>query len=157
MLGGWTDLWVCVCACYAAIFNQPTDQILAAFQPLSLSSLCAEWNQLTALKISTLFLISEKQSKAYRYKSPCTFVTISPPPYTPSSLVQVSPGSQSTLIEFLKVLALCHSVIPEKENGAVVYRASSPDEEALVNAAKELGVVFKARTPDYVIIDVVGF
>ena len=54
------------------------------------------------------------------------------------------------------MLALCHSVIPEMEGGNVVYRASSPDEEALVKAARELGVVFATRTPDYVIINVVG-
>ena len=38
------------------------------------------------------------------------------------------PPSQgdSTLLEFMKVLALCHTVIPEREEGGVVYRASSP-------------------------------
>ena len=62
---------------------------------------------------------------------------------------------RSSLLEFLKVLALCHSVIPEREGGEIVYRASSPDEEALVKAARELGVVFTTRTPNYVIINVV--
>lgn len=59
------------------------------------------------------------------------------------------------LEKFLLVLSLCHTVIPEVEDGQVVYHASSPDEEALVKAVKELGVVFKARTPDGVVIDVV--
>lgn len=54
------------------------------------------------------------------------------------------------------VLALCHTVIPEVQEEDVVYHASSPDEEALVKAAKELGVVFKARTPEAVIIEVVS-
>lgn len=62
----------------------------------------------------------------------------------------------STLLEFMKVLALCHTVIPEREEGGVVYRASSPDEGALVRAAKDLGVVFEARTPDSMIISVRG-
>jgi len=66
------------------------------------------------------------------------------------------PESQFTLTEFLKVLALCHTVIPEREGGEVVYRASSPDESALVNAAKSLGVVFEARTPKSVVINVKG-
>ena len=65
-------------------------------------------------------------------------------------------GERNTLLELLKVLALCHSVIPEREGGGIVYRASSPDEEALVNAARQLGVVFTTRTPDYVIINVVS-
>jgi len=54
------------------------------------------------------------------------------------------------------VLALCHSVIPEVDNGELVYRASSPDEEALVKAAKEVGVVFKARTHSHIVIEVVS-
>lgn len=54
------------------------------------------------------------------------------------------------------VLALCHTVIPELEKGGVVYHASSPDEEALVKAARDVGIVFKARTPDAVIIEVVS-
>jgi len=66
------------------------------------------------------------------------------------------PESQFTLTEFLKVLALCHTVIPEREGGEVVYRASSPDESALVKAAKSLGVVFEARTPKSVVINVNG-
>ena len=74
--------------------------------------------------------------------------------------IQETGKSQFTLVEFFKVLALCHTVIPEKEKTdegtKVVYRASSPDEDALVRAAKALGVVFEARTPNSVIIDVVG-
>ena len=59
------------------------------------------------------------------------------------------------LKKFMLVLALCHTVIPEIEKGEVVYHASSPDEEALVKAAREVGMVFKARTPDAVIIEIV--
>lgn len=54
------------------------------------------------------------------------------------------------------VLVLCHTVIPETKEGNLFYHASSPDEEALLKAANELGVVFKARTPDAVIIEMVS-
>jgi len=52
-----------------------------------------------------------------------------------------SNGSNSSRIdEFLTLLAVCHTVIPEKgKSGEVSYRASSPDEEALVKAARCLG------------------
>lgn len=60
------------------------------------------------------------------------------------------------LENFLLVLALCHTVIPEVEEGEIVYRASSPDEEALVKAAREVGMFFKARTPSHIIIQVVS-
>jgi phospholipid-transporting ATPase len=42
-------------------------------------------------------------------------------------------------------LALCHTIIIEKKNGKTNYNASSPDELALVNAAKFFGVKFEDR------------
>jgi len=48
--------------------------------------------------------------------------------------------------EFLTLLAVCHTVIPEvKEDGKVVYQASSPDEAALVSGAELLGYRFHVR------------
>ncbi|TMW63493.1 hypothetical protein Poli38472_002434 [Pythium oligandrum] len=51
--------------------------------------------------------------------------------------------------EFLTMLSVCHTVIPEvnKKDGSVEYRASSPDEEALVKAAKCLGYNFITPAP----------
>jgi phospholipid-transporting ATPase len=51
--------------------------------------------------------------------------------------------------EFLTVLSVCHTVIPEKNSrtGQIDYRASSPDEEALVKAAKCLGYDFFTPAP----------
>lgn len=39
--------------------------------------------------------------------------------------------------------------------GKLVYQAQSPDEEALVGAARNFGFVFKSRSPSTVTIDVV--
>jgi phospholipid-transporting ATPase len=45
--------------------------------------------------------------------------------------------------DFFILLAVCHTVIPEKgEDREIMYQASSPDEAALVKGAKELGFVF---------------
>ncbi|KAK7833496.1 putative phospholipid-transporting atpase 8 [Quercus suber] len=46
--------------------------------------------------------------------------------------------------KFFRVLAICHTVIPEKneELGEIMYRAESPDEAAFVIAAKEIGFEF---------------
>ncbi|CEJ03973.1 Putative Phospholipid-translocating ATPase [Rhizopus microsporus] len=50
--------------------------------------------------------------------------------------------------EFLTSLMTCHTVIPETENGTIIYQASSPDESALVKGASEvLGYKFVARRP----------
>lgn len=59
--------------------------------------------------------------------------------------------------EFLTLLAVCHTVIPEKqENGGMLYHAASPDERALVNGALKFGYVFETRTPNTVVIDALG-
>lgn len=51
--------------------------------------------------------------------------------------------------EFLTLLSICHTVIPEVDTktGQIAYRASSPDEEALVKAAKCLGYNFVVPAP----------
>ena len=49
--------------------------------------------------------------------------------------------------EFLCLLAVCHTVIPEMRDGKTVYQASSPDEAALVAGAELLGYQFHVRWP----------
>uniref|UniRef100_A0A672Z2D3 Phospholipid-transporting ATPase n=1 Tax=Sphaeramia orbicularis TaxID=375764 RepID=A0A672Z2D3_9TELE len=50
--------------------------------------------------------------------------------------------------EFFRVLSLCHTVMSEeKSEGELVYKAQSPDEGALVTAARNFGFVFRSRTP----------
>ena len=48
-------------------------------------------------------------------------------------------------IDFLLHLACCHTIIPEVEEGKLTYKASSPDEMALVHAAANFGVTFEDR------------
>ncbi|XP_039421895.1 phospholipid-transporting ATPase IK [Corvus cornix cornix] len=60
------------------------------------------------------------------------------------------------LREFLRLLALCHTVMVEDRGDQLVYQAASPDEEALVLAAKNLGYVFLARTQDTITIRELG-
>jgi len=53
--------------------------------------------------------------------------------------------------EFLTLLAVCHTVVPERDEtdpNAVHYHAASPDERALVKGAANLGWVLSSRTPD---------
>uniref|UniRef100_A0A8D0A0E6 Phospholipid-transporting ATPase n=1 Tax=Sander lucioperca TaxID=283035 RepID=A0A8D0A0E6_SANLU len=60
------------------------------------------------------------------------------------------------ICEFLTMMAVCHTVVPEREEDQLIYQASSPDEGALVKGAKGLGFVFTARTPHSVIIEAVS-
>ncbi|KAI8528438.1 hypothetical protein RHMOL_Rhmol12G0148700 [Rhododendron molle] len=51
--------------------------------------------------------------------------------------------------EFFRCLAICHTVLPEGEETPekIRYQAASPDEAALVTAAKNFGFFFYRRTP----------
>ncbi|XP_055329116.1 phospholipid-transporting ATPase ID-like [Paramacrobiotus metropolitanus] len=51
---------------------------------------------------------------------------------------------------FFRILSLCHTVMPDEKNGRLVYQAQSPDEGALVNAARNFGYVFLYRTPNLI-------
>ena len=44
--------------------------------------------------------------------------------------------------EFLLMLACCHNIVCNEKGGKIVYDASSPDELALVNFAKFVGIEF---------------
>uniref|UniRef100_A0A672PRS2 Phospholipid-transporting ATPase n=1 Tax=Sinocyclocheilus grahami TaxID=75366 RepID=A0A672PRS2_SINGR len=58
---------------------------------------------------------------------------------------------------FFRLLALCHTVMAEeKKEGDLVYQAQSPDEGALVTAARNFGFVFRSRSPETVTIEEMG-
>uniref|UniRef100_A0A3Q2FIC3 Phospholipid-transporting ATPase n=1 Tax=Cyprinodon variegatus TaxID=28743 RepID=A0A3Q2FIC3_CYPVA len=58
---------------------------------------------------------------------------------------------------FFRLLALCHTVMPEeKKEGELNYQAQSPDEGALVTAARNFGFVFRSRTPETITIMEMG-
>ena len=90
------------------------------------------------------------------------------------------PSTLSREQEFMVLMATCNTVVvaerfdrnqaenrdgnftdsgssPEREGREKVYEAESPDEIALVNAAKAYGVTLKSRTPDSMTVDVPGF
>ncbi|XP_049864853.1 probable phospholipid-transporting ATPase IA isoform X2 [Pectinophora gossypiella] len=60
------------------------------------------------------------------------------------------------ITEFLTMLAVCHTVIPENKDGKMNYHAASPDERALVLGAADFGYVFETRTPHTVTIRAFG-
>ncbi|KAJ3254549.1 hypothetical protein HK103_007103 [Boothiomyces macroporosus] len=64
-------------------------------------------------------------------------------------------GQTSSVIkEFLQLLAVCHTVIPEvseEDPKKIIFQASSPDEAALVKGAQMLGYTFHTRKPKSVI------
>ncbi|XP_078811970.1 phospholipid-transporting ATPase ID-like isoform X2 [Oryzias latipes] len=58
---------------------------------------------------------------------------------------------------FFRLLALCHTVMSEeKEDGELIYQAQSPDESALVTAARSFGFEFRSRTPETITLMEMG-
>ncbi|XP_071969847.1 phospholipid-transporting ATPase IK-like [Engystomops pustulosus] len=74
------------------------------------------------------------------------------------SLCQEIRGSQDPLLhEFFRAISLCHTVMSDnKEEGSLMYKAASPDEEALVTAARNFGFVFHSRTQDSITVIELG-
>lgn len=63
----------------------------------------------------------------------------------------------AALSEFFTSLALCHSVLVSKDkSGAIAYKAQSPDEAALVNAAKDAGFIFLTRESTTMVCNLEG-
>ncbi|KDO35746.1 hypothetical protein SPRG_18891 [Saprolegnia parasitica CBS 223.65] len=62
------------------------------------------------------------------------------------------------LLDFWLCLALCHSVVPEVDTDnptdlmSITFQASSPDEGAIVTAARNMGFVFKGRTVSSILL-----
>ncbi|KAI0516379.1 hypothetical protein KFK09_009052 [Dendrobium nobile] len=56
--------------------------------------------------------------------------------------------------EFFRCLAVCHTVLPEGDESSdkITYQAASPDEAALVTAAKNFGFFFYRRTPTSIMV-----
>ncbi|XP_058158033.1 phospholipid-transporting ATPase FetA-like [Dasypus novemcinctus] len=58
---------------------------------------------------------------------------------------------------FFLSLSLCHTVMSEERvEGELVYQAQSPDEGALVTAARNFGFVFRSRTSETIIMVEMG-
>uniref|UniRef100_A0A8C4FBA0 Phospholipid-transporting ATPase n=1 Tax=Dicentrarchus labrax TaxID=13489 RepID=A0A8C4FBA0_DICLA len=76
--------------------------------------------------------------------------------YDDTLLESVKVGDSHTH-EFFRLLSLCHTVMSEeKSEGELVYKAQSPDEGALVTAARNFGFVFRSRTPGTITTTEIG-
>jgi len=76
-------------------------------------------------------------------------------------LADRSNEQRAHLVAFFRALALCHSVLadrpePQKEPYIINYKAESPDEAALVSAARDAGFPFLGKSKDTLEIEVMG-
>uniref|UniRef100_A0A3B4DFA1 Phospholipid-transporting ATPase n=1 Tax=Pygocentrus nattereri TaxID=42514 RepID=A0A3B4DFA1_PYGNA len=73
-----------------------------------------------------------------------------------TSLLEAVKLETEEVHNFFRLLALCHTVMAEEKNNDLVYQAQSPDEGALVTAARNFGFVFRSRTPESLTIVEMG-
>lgn len=74
--------------------------------------------------------------------------------FTDLKINTANPEMGSVIIEFLTLLATCHTVIPERKGDKITYQASSPDEAALVQGAEMLDYQFTTRKPTSIFVDI---
>ncbi|XP_043380398.1 probable phospholipid-transporting ATPase IM isoform X8 [Chelonia mydas] len=73
------------------------------------------------------------------------------------SLIKSIKRGDAMVHEFFRLLSLCHTVMPEEKNaGELIYQVQSPDEGALVTAARNFGFIFKSRTPETITVEEMG-
>uniref|UniRef100_A0A7N9IAV4 Phospholipid-transporting ATPase n=1 Tax=Macaca fascicularis TaxID=9541 RepID=A0A7N9IAV4_MACFA len=69
---------------------------------------------------------------------------------------QIQSGKEPEVRQFFFLLAVCHTVMVDRIDGQLNYQAASPDEGALVNAARNFGFAFLARTQNTITISELG-
>ena len=81
-------------------------------------------------------------------------------PELPKRLCDTQDPLQPHLVEFFTALAICHSVLSDTPDESkpfeIDYKAESPDEAALVAAARDAGFPFVNRTNNRIDIEVLG-
>lgn len=76
-------------------------------------------------------------------------------------LLDTSSSQRGHIIAFYRALAVCHSVLPDRPDAQmqpyrVEYKAESPDEAALVAAARDVGFPFVSKANGCIDIEVLG-
>uniref|UniRef100_A0A452RT29 Phospholipid-transporting ATPase n=1 Tax=Ursus americanus TaxID=9643 RepID=A0A452RT29_URSAM len=69
---------------------------------------------------------------------------------------QIQSGKESEVRQFFFLLAVCHTVMVDRMDGQLNYQAASPDEGALVSAARNFGFAFLARTQNTITVSELG-
>ncbi|KAL7420806.1 phospholipid transporting ATPase [Cryptotrichosporon argae] len=94
-----------------------------------------------------------------RYLQPDKLTLIAPD--LAKTLADTSDPLRPHAVSFFRALAICHSVLsdkpePEEQPFVIDYKAESPDEAALVAAARDVGFPFVARNTSRIDIEVLG-
>ncbi|CAO1620351.1 unnamed protein product [Sympodiomycopsis kandeliae] len=71
-----------------------------------------------------------------------------------------APEQKRNIIAFFRALAICHTALSDRPDGddpfTLEYKAESPDEAALVAAARDVGAVFLNKTNHQIDVEIMG-
>lgn len=117
----------------------------------------AQTQRLTALKQDML----KKMSRGFRNNWLQTEKLTLISPKLVDDMLDTSSSQRGHIIAFFRALAICHSVIPDRPDAQMrpyflEYKAESPDEAALVAAARDVGFPFVSKSQGFVDIEVLG-
>lgn len=113
--------------------------------------------KLASLKHQMLTTMERAFKNRYFQPDKATLVS----PKLADDLTNRSSDQRAHLIAFFRALALCHSVLADKADPQgqpynLDYKAESPDEAALVAAARDAGFPFIGKSKDGIDIEVMG-
>lgn len=107
-------------------------------------------------KIRALEGLRKLHDNPYLYDDDVTFVA---PDFVADLAGEHGPEQQAANEYFMLSLALCHTVIAEKSPGEppkMIFKAQSPDEEALVATARDMGFTVLGNSGDGINLNVLG-
>ncbi|SPO45746.1 related to DNF2 - Non-essential P-type ATPase [Moesziomyces antarcticus] len=87
-------------------------------------------------------------------------MTLISPPMAETLAASSTDPQRKNVVTFFRALALCHTALADRPDGndpyTLEYKAESPDEAALVAAARDAGAVFIAKNNNTIDIEVLG-
>ncbi|KIY47695.1 phospholipid-translocating P-type ATPase [Fistulina hepatica ATCC 64428] len=142
----------------SAVGGKTLDNDLATLDPFELAE------RLSALKTQMISIMERSFKNRYRQTDKLTLIS----PKLAQDVSERDSVQRQAIVNFFRALALCHSVLAERKDHAsdpfkpqstgvmLNYKAESPDEAALVAAARDVGFPFVNKTKDFMEIEVMG-
>ncbi|TPX13888.1 uncharacterized protein E0L32_005588 [Thyridium curvatum] len=112
--------------------------------------------EIAAAKIRTIQGLRHMHDNPYLHDDELTFIA---PDFVDDLAGLHGPEQQEANERFMLALALCHTVLTEKEPGdppKIIFKAQSPDEAALVATARDMGFTVLGNTQDGIRLNVKG-
>ncbi|KAF4589570.1 phospholipid-translocating P-type ATPase domain-containing protein [Ophiocordyceps camponoti-floridani] len=112
--------------------------------------------EIAEAKVKALTGLRKLYDNPYLHDEQVTFIA---PDFVTDLAGQGGPQQQAANEEFMLALALCHTVIAERSLGdppSMLFKAQSPDEEALVATARDMGFTVINNNTDGIDLNVLG-